>query len=204
MKEERYGELRVLGEAGKCKSNHRQLLVQCDCGTQFVVRRDNLLRRGPRRCVACACKLGQRPVGLKVHAKSGSQLHKLWKWMRKRCNNPAYLARKNYGGRGISVDARWDIFQNFYDDMAPTYRPNLQLERIDNDGPYSRENCRWATWSEQQRNKRTNRHIDTPAGRMLLCEAAEYSKIAAATIRSRLRMGWAAERLFDPVRELRR
>ena len=82
-----------------------------------------------------------------------------WNSMKNRCNNPNTPEYKNYGGRGITYDVRWEDFNEFYKDMGE--RPeNTTLDRIDVDKNYCKENCRWATKEEQQRNQRIHKRED--------------------------------------------
>ena len=85
---------------------------------------------------------------------SKTRLYKIWKGMNTRCYNSHCKPYKNYGGRGIKICDRWLKFENFRDDMISTYRNNLSIERINNDGDYEANNCRWITLLEQVKNKR--------------------------------------------------
>lgn len=94
---------------------------------------------------------------------NGTTEHKIWLGMRSRCLSPTAAKYHLYGGRGITICKRWGEFSNFFADMG--FRPSKRhsLDRIDNDGPYSPENCRWATQSEQCRNQKRN-HLVTYMG----------------------------------------
>lgn len=85
-------------------------------------------------------------------------LQSAWKNLLQRCYNPENSQYKNYGGRGLTVDASWICsFENFYFDMNDSWREGLTLDRIDNDKGYSKENCRWITHAENNRNRRNNK-----------------------------------------------
>jgi len=88
-----------------------------------------------------------------------TRFHRIWIAMRQRCNNPNNDGYKHYGGRGIKVCKRWDSFENFIQDMYPTYSDSLSIDRIDNNGDYEPANCRWSTRAEQGLNTRRNRWV---------------------------------------------
>ena len=103
--------------------------------------------------------------------------HYIWRTMRDRCCSPMHKAYPLYGGRGISVCARWMEYSNFLADMGP--RPvGTSLDRIDNDKGYEPSNCRWATVSEQQKNKRTTRRYSNGIFVGTLVECATYLNIS--------------------------
>lgn len=84
-------------------------------------------------------------------------MHYVWRSMVSRCDNPADRSFAYYGGRGISVSQRWLSYENFVEDMGERPSPQHSIDRIDVNGNYEISNCRWATRSEQQRNKTSTR-----------------------------------------------
>lgn len=114
--------------------------------------------------------------------------------MRQRCLNPKCKLYAGYGGRGITICARWDDFASFRDDMGERPSAGHSIDRIDNDGHYCPENCRWAIRKEQVRNTRTNRLLTVDGVTRTMAEWTEISGFERGVIASRLRRGWDAAR----------
>lgn len=130
------------------------------------------------------------------HGMSKTKVYRAWVDMRRRCYTPESSRYNAYGARGIVVCERWKhSFVNFFDDMG--HPPEgTSLERRDNNGNYNPENCVWATWREQYRNRSTNKMIEHDGRLMPLCDWAEEIGIPDGVLRSRIRRGWAVERAF--------
>lgn len=112
-------------------------------------------------------------------------LYNTWNLMRSRCNTESNKLYKFYGGRGISVCEEWKNFDKFVEDMGSSYSEGLTLDRVDNNGDYSKENCRWATKKEQANNRRSNRIIEHDGTSMTIAQWAELSGLKPSTFRQR-------------------
>ena len=128
---------------------------------------------------------------------AGTKFYGVWKDMRRRCINFKNIAYSNYGGRGIRVCGGWQNFLNFKEDMYSTYKEGLTIERIDNNGHYEPNNCRWATRKDQCNNTRKNYFIEYKGIRDTLVNWANYFKIHQTTLYCRLEwFNWNIEKAF--------
>ena len=114
-----------------------------------------------------------------------SSFYRAWVNMKTRCNNPKVIDYKRYGGRGIKVCKEWDSFDGFIEDMFDSYKEELTLDRIDNNGNYEKKNCRWATRKEQANNMRSVPKHKYNGKVMTLAQWAEYRGIKPSTLRAR-------------------
>jgi len=127
---------------------------------------------------------------MKTHGETGTRLYTTWKGMKYRCSNPRVDSYKNYGGRGISVCARWEDFSNFKKDMGEPPE-GMSIDRINNDAGYFPGNCRWATPEQQQRNRVNNTKLTFSGRTLCLVEWAAMTGIRPSTIGSRIKRGWS-------------
>ena len=131
-----------------------------------------------------------------------TRIYKIWCGMRERCNRVNHPGYKNYGGRGIRVCPEWDDYVAFRDwAISNGYSDNLTIDRIDVDGNYCPENCRWITQQEQQRNRRNNHYVDYKGQRYILKDLARLKGMGWTTLKYRLEKGWSVEDAVDkPIR----
>jgi len=168
---------------------------RCDCGTEREVR-SSAVRTGGS--ISCGCLRRERhAAAITKHGQADTPVYKVWTAMHQRCSNPKSQMWHLYGSRGIVVDPRWATFAQFAADMGP--RPEGgTLERIDSNGNYSPENCRWATVLEQNRNTSRNRYIEFNGETRTISEWARLLGMHRGTLRVRLSVGWSIEDALTP------
>lgn len=194
----RVGRLVVIEQAGNAKHGGALWRCQCDCGREKIVRGADL-RNG--HTSSCGCLHSEGLTGRnQKHGGTGSRLHSIWFGMKQRCTDPNAINYPNYGGRGITVCEEWKndfgAFQAWA--LANGYRDDLTLDRKENDGPYSPENCRWATRAEQDANRRKIYRITYGGETHTAKEWADILGIPAERIRNRLRRGLPVEKVLSP------
>ena len=131
--------------------------------------------------------------------------YRAWKNMKARCFNPNHKDYPNWGGRGITVCDRWLNLDNFLADMGSRPTAKHSLDRIDNNGDYSPENCRWSTRVEQQNNTRYNRLITIGNDTRTIAQWENKMGYGRGVIYNRLEDGWSEfDAVMTPVRYKRK
>lgn len=154
----------------------RRWWCKCSCGSVKSILQASI-SKGQQ---SCGCETSIR---MTTHGLRHTSTYKSWASMVQRCTNPNDKAYKHYGGRGIMLEPAWLVFENFYADMGLKPNDALTIERLEVDGPYSKENCVWATILEQANNKRNTIRLENG---MALPEAASSTGIPYNTIYDRI------------------
>lgn len=199
---ERYGFLTAISYIGKDKYGKSIWLCRCDCGVEKNYLANMLVTKHATSCGLCTKR--HYAEKRKLPLRDSSMYRKYCK-MIDRCHNPNSPFWGRYGGRGIYVCDRWrESFDKFLEDMGIPGN-GMSLDRIDNDGPYSPENCRWATSKEQNRNRRSNTKITYMGKTKVITEWAEELGVSVQAISYRLKSGYSPEdAVSKPFRNFKR
>lgn len=197
---QRFGRLTVVKRVENNKHGHAKWLCQCECGKHIIVCGYSLKNNNTKSC-GCFKKISLYKKNYKHgHScrKKTSKTYQVWEHMIRRCKNPNVKNYKNYGGRGIKVCEAWLKFENFLQDMGE--RPEgLSIDRIDNDGNYYKENCKWSTRKEQNRNKRNNILITINGVTKCLVEWCEIFNLKYNMVKSRIYRGWTIDEALEII-----
>jgi hypothetical protein len=194
-----FGRLTVIERLKSLRKDRYLYLCRCECGKEVTIHH----LHGKDGTRSCGCLRNELVRARRTtHGMADSTENITWQHMRQRCNNPHNHAYADYGGRGIKVCPEWDAsFEAFYRDMGPRPSPDHTLDRIDNERGYSPDNCRWATWKEQQNNRRGNRYLEFHGETKTCAEWSKEAGISPATLCKRLKRGWPVEKaLIQAVR----
>lgn len=185
---QKFGEWQVLSAAPSRRnvggSSETYWACRCSCGKLQEVAGKALRKAKTTKCNACAGRARVKPHNVRVlHA---TTFH-VWTGMKQRCYCPTNQAYDRYGGRGITMSPRWlESFENFLEDMGP--KPDsMSLDRIDVNGSYSKENCRWATTLEQANNTRVNFKVEYEGTTFTLSELARHCGVKYLKLHNQLR-----------------
>lgn len=165
-------------------NQNRKALCVCDCGKTAYVNRDNLTGGKSK---SCGCMNRERMVECKTtHGMSNKPIYAVWRAIVQRCTLSTCKTFHYYGGRGIRVCDDWLKFEKFYADVGDPPYKGATLDRVDNDKGYCPDNVRWATRTEQARNKRTTARFTFQGKSLTLAEWSSILGINASTLASRL------------------
>lgn len=190
-----FGALTVLCENGRSGDGKIKWLVKCGCGEAFSATGVRIRSGEVRSCPDCS-KERVRSAST-THGKSQSDEYRIWTHIKSRCLNSNVPEFVNYGGRGISICDRWrKSFENFLSDMGPRPSKRHSIDRIDTNGNYEPDNCRWATNKVQANNRRANRLIEIEGTTKTMAQWADGSGLRHETLLKRLKKGVSGKTLL--------
>lgn len=203
---QRFGRLLVFSYSGK-QGRKTTWLCKCDCGNWSTNVVTWALTSGSTLSCGCFSKeklvegRNKHKCGVVKHGMTCTRVYNIWSGMLQRCNNPKASKYENYGGRGIKVCERWKTFENFYFDMGDPLETQT-IERIDSDKDYSPENCKWATYAEQNRNTKNNSNFTLSGKTQCLTDWCREYNIKITTVLGRLERNWAfQDALETPIKK---
>lgn len=184
----------IIGPSDSGAYRVRKWLCQCECGSEPRMVMERRIKNGESKSCGCWRK-ENAPRLATIHGRSYSAEYSVWGTMIARCSNKKHAQYKHYGARGISVCHRWRYsFENFYQDMGDRPSAKHSIERIETNGNYEPDNCRWATITEQANNRRNNVIIECDGERKTISQWADVSGVSRSIIKERYcRQGWSAK-----------
>lgn len=192
---QKFGKLTVIERAKNSNNGKARWLCKCECGNEKTILSESL-RKG--KTSSCGCKyINSNKERNKTHGQTNTRLHKIWSGMKQRCNYPNARCFELYGGRGITVCDEWQhSFESFRDwALLNGYADNLTLDRIDTNGNYCPENCRWATYKTQENNRVNNHRVIYKGKEYTLSKLSEKLNISSSTLAWRINHKWDEKEL---------
>lgn len=196
----KYNHLTALEPTRSENSDKYCWLFICDCGNKKIIRKTKVVNGYTKSCGCLLKEIGKNNVQkyFKTHGKSKTPTYIAWRGIKQRCLDKNIEGYISYGGRGIKVCDRWlNSFENFLEDMGERPSPKHSIDRIDNDGNYEPNNCRWATNKEQSCNRRSSFIINYKGKSQTLMEWSEELEMSYHLLRDRIvRYKWDIEKSF--------
>ena len=192
--------LTVLEDVGRTENGTVLYKCQCKCRRSTIVNANSLRRFNSK---SCGCWRNEQTGNkFRKHGLTRSRIYKIWSNMLDRCYRQKSTSYIRYGALGITVCKRWHRFENFYSDMKDGYEKHLTIERKNSKGNYNKLNCKWATYKEQNQNKKNIRYLVIDGERKKIVDWAKISGVRAVMIRQRVDLyGWSAKRaVFEPIK----
>ena len=205
---DKYNRWTVLERRG-IKNRQSNWLCRCECGNEKEVRGPQLTSGKSKSCGCYNSEQKSKMAsgykgknnGMYRHGDFGTRLYGIWAAMKRRCNNPNTYWYKEYGGRGIKVCDEWYDYINFKQwAMDSGYEDGLTIDRIDNDGDYKPDNCRWVNWDVQENNRRDNVYVEHKGVVYTPKEIAKITGLSERTIYARIKKGWSSDKVMDKRR----
>lgn len=196
MKNKKIGRLKFI-KFMYTKASSARWLCLCDCGNKKIVCASSV-RLGVVKSCGCLLKESARKQQRKInfkHGKTGTRIYTTYVQIKSRCYNKKDKSYKNYGARGIKC--LWESFEDFYRDVGDPPSREITLDRINNNGNYCKENCKWSTKSEQAMNRRTA-HMLTYKGetKNMKTWALELG-ISYKSLWYRIKQGWPVDKALN-------
>jgi hypothetical protein len=195
----KYGRLTIIKRVENSKFLEAQWLCKCECGNTKIVKANNLKRGSTKSCGCLKKEQDCKNIMKTTHGKHNTRLYKIFYSMKERCYNENNINYHRYGGRGIKICDEWlKDFMNFYNwAMRNGYQNNLTIDRIDNDGNYEPNNCRWVTKKEQSNNTSRNRYVIYNGEKLTLSQFCEKYNMNRSTIYNRMERGWDIKKAIN-------
>ena len=209
LKGDKFNRLTAIKFDHKDKGYNQFWIFRCDCGNEKIIKVSHF-KSGDTKSCGCLQRESAKVAALKVQslaAKAAAIVNRKhgmyregvyfsWDAMKQRCLNPNNSRYKDYGGRGITICEEWLKFENFYKDIGDKPK-GLTLDRIDNNGNYCKENCKWSNSKEQHNNTRKNHLLTYKNKTQTIAQWARELEMNYGTLFARLKRGWDIERAFN-------
>lgn len=196
---QKFGRLTVLEIAVDEPGKKKKWKCRCDCGNECIIAGSNLRSGHSTQCLECGYEATK--ASRIIHGKTGTKLYKVWRAMLNRCENQKSKSFPNYGGRGIKVSTEWHDPTVFFTWAESTgYTEGLEIDRIDTNGDYEPENCRWVKRIVNANNKRNNKLIGHNGEAKTLAEWSRFYGVSYKNLSRCLLKGYNLE---DAVKRLR-